>query len=196
MMDSEWKKRYQELVQFQNSNGHTNVPLHLDTGSEYQELGQWVSVQRILYRKQKKRKGEEEFPENNDHKYDDKEEETPGQLQKLTIEQISLLDALNFGSGDPIEQCNSLEKTLDENDGFTSSSQGLLMDIADAYTIRAVLRSHERKRAHNQLMHNSLKALFAERVRTTTQEDILSELSPPNKEADDQLDSDTDGIQN
>ena len=126
MMDSEWKKRYQELVEFQNCNGHTNVHLDIDSG-KYQELGQWVSFQRILYREQKKRNVEEEYPENNDHNYD-REEETPG---KLTTEQIYLLDALNFGDDDGIEQCKSQERTLDENDGFQSSSQGLLMDMAD-----------------------------------------------------------------
>jgi hypothetical protein len=49
---------------------------------------------------------------------------------------------------------------------------GVLMDMADAYTIRAVLYSPERKRAHNELMHQALMALFPRNSLSTGENSI------------------------
>jgi hypothetical protein len=152
-MNSEWNRKYQELVDYKHKNGHTNVQLHNDSSSEdhYLELGQWVSIQRGLYRK---------FKDQNE----------PKQIyEQMTSEQVFLLDLIDFDKEINFEtlietsisdlNCQEDGSSSDENQKETERS--ILMDIADAYTIRAILHSRERRRAHNELMNSCYNALVA-----------------------------------
>ena len=134
---NEWDKMYQELVDFKQSYQHTNVALY-DENEKYQFLAKWVSEQRCLFRKYKA--GEENGA-------------------TMSLDKATLLEALDFdGISDNLQPNNLQPNDLSRNDTTTT--------IADAYTIRAVLHSQERKRAHNELMHNALMALLADQVQS------------------------------
>lgn len=171
----EWYKRYKELLDFRDRNGHIDVPNKVHSDGQYSDgLGEWLCQQRSLLCEQP----------DNCHSNGDRES-NPDQSSE---QKAALLQALNFdcvpsNQNDP-QPCAQKELTKVEDNqqlgingdqqqeqaSATVSQEAApthgLMDIADAYTIRAVMHSHERKRAHNELMHSSLKALFAEKIRT------------------------------
>lgn len=137
-----WDDKYQQLVDFKNRFGHTRVSVE---GQEYHGLGDWLSQQRSLYHKHKNGEEGDEF----------------------SLEKVALLEAID-------SELDSSKQKRDEsfirnNDALGSESMLMhrmpsydseLMDIADAYVIRAVLHSPERRRKHNELMHSSHRALF------------------------------------
>ena len=171
----EWYKRYKELLDFHDRNGHIDVPDKIHSDGQYSDgLGEWLCQQKNLLCKQP------------DNCHSNGNQESIGDTSLK--EKAALLKALNVDCGPSYQNdsqpCAQKELTkLEDNQQFginthqqqeqalatnsqeTAPTHGL-MDIADAYTIRAVMHSHERKRAHNELMHSSLKALFAEKIRT------------------------------
>ena len=166
---NDWDRLYQQLVDFRNCFGHTDVPLQ----GQYRDLARWVSQQKCRYKN-----------------YKAQDEVSPD--DSMTLEEITLLHAINFDfESDPTDdQPDTTSTTFSsrrnsisaENEGHEIPTRGRtliprlpredigLMDIADAYVIRAVLHSPERRRAHNELMHSSHRALFAESVNRTANE--------------------------
>ena len=145
MSDWEWKRKYQRLVDFRNRFGHTNV--HIYEGDEYQDLCDWLSHQRTLYKYYK----------------------DTSVISELSLEKVTLLEAID-SELESDKQSKQIEEPLKQRND-TLGNEGTfmqniprneveLMDIADAYVIRAVLHSPERRRAHNELMHSSHRALF------------------------------------
>ena len=177
---SEWEKRYQELVEFKSRHGHTNVPLHHSSG-KYQDFGQWVSLQRRLYRQHR------EAVNANGTGHEEGSLQKKSTSENISLTQVSLLDALGF----EVHEIPNIDLSDDNDLNLFHNNQESIMkhvdikeigliDIADAFTIRAVMHSPERKRQHNKLMHTSLKAYLETEMRagnmgSDKQVDVLNE---------------------
>lgn len=215
-MDEDWYERYQQLLNFRNQTGHTNVPQNVVSldGKEYDGggLSEWVIQQRNCMLLQHDRGGHSEDKRCHDlngknqcHNHNSISREKAALLEELNIigcgpsSTTSTSTTNQNGNNSQQRKNNANMALLPQYEGQTGgtttrpcSTDGTssttshqeqtslqadqqekvpshdMMDVADAFTIRAVLHSHERKRAHNELMHSSLKALFAEKIRTNS----------------------------
>ena len=109
--------------------------------------------------------------------------------EQISLTPVSLLDALGF----EVHEIPNIDLSNDNDLNYFHNNQESirimkhvdmkeigLIDIADAFTIRAVMHSPERKRQHNKLMHTSLKAYLETEMRagnmgSDKQVDVLNE---------------------
>ncbi len=181
MTMNEWYERYKELLDFRNRNGHIDVPVQPSSNGDYSDgLGEWVSEQRSLFCKQSATCSENGIDEKGVNGSFSKEKTILMEALSMDCGPSTQNDESQTGRDDLIRKPQEIpsshfidSSSNQENVSMASTSDHQeaaprpdMMDVADAYTIRAVLHSHERKRAHNELMHKSLKALFAEKIRT------------------------------
>lgn len=89
--DTIWKSKYNQLYQFYQQHGHTNLPPTF----EYKDLKAWMTYQRVRYRHSKDR-GEGGHEDDDDDDDDTGPRGSPPHVAPLTKEQMQLLKDVQF----------------------------------------------------------------------------------------------------